>query len=547
MNTRAKPGVPQHDSGKPTIDMALVCHEVKGLDSGGDAAYVSVQELHHQRDGKIFAQMGEMCNLRALEIDSIMQMSVWVDEVSIGELKGPASVQRRILAEIRLPLRHLMNEYSTCLYYTWVTLEMPGLHDSVSSLGFVTDDENAALDHAIAEGPKQFPHAKACISVCQFSDIGPSGKIICASDAAADARAVWWLPLLRSQQQHIVLGAALHLTCERLQAKLQQGHGSPVKLAADSQQRPTISHAQAEEIGRLKAELQSAHRQLQEREAQLESVAGDRIANQTSPLALQEAQEQIHTQSRRLADLEPRLAEAESREQQTAQRLRTALADLEEARERGEKYRAEADELSLDLDKVSTEANNKIEQANKGIRTLKQRREESTEVEAREQELKQKLSIAQTEVEEVKLRGEKLRIDNQNLQAELDRVSNEANQKIAAANNCIRTLKQQREEFDRKLAQLADDKISLEAECDQLAEQKEALLAIVDDLHQTCIAAGIDGEGRQSIENTLQVMRHSLRNAPTNTAASATGTASGNTGENLRPSFQNGHDRFSFT
>merc|ERR1711862_293315 len=100
--------------------------------------------------------------------------------------------------------------------------------------------------------------------------------------------------------------------------------------------------------------------------------------------------------------------------------------------------------------------------------------------------------------------------------------------------------KQQREEAEQELQriktvtvpQLQHDKDAAEADCQQLSEQKDALLQIVDDLHQACVDAGIEGQGRRSIDNTLQVIRHSLRNV---------------NADNTRPSLRNDPDRFSFT
>merc|ERR1711933_376159 len=82
----------------------------------------------------------------------------------------------------------------------------------------------------------------------------------------------------------------------------------------------------------------------------------------------------------------------------------------------------------------------------------------------------------------------------------MDNLSEEANRKIEAANDRIRTLRARNSETEQELNQLksntlpllGEEKATLEDENRQLAEQKEALLRIVEDLHQTCATAGLN-------------------------------------------------------
>merc|ERR1719230_1578569 len=102
-----------------------------------------------------------VCNLRTLELDTVLLLRVWVDEGSGG------SSERRVVGEVRIPLRRLIERYNACMYHTWITLESPGLHDSVASLGFISADDGANFDQAVQDGPKQLAQGKACISVCR--------------------------------------------------------------------------------------------------------------------------------------------------------------------------------------------------------------------------------------------------------------------------------------------------------------------------------------------------------------------------------------------
>jgi len=465
-----------NDQGQ-TLDVSTVCHEVRSLDlKDGEQAYVSVRDLR-RREGEAFAQMGMVCNLRALELDTTLLLRVWVDEAA-GAGGKPASGERRVLGEVRLPLRRLIQSYNAALYHTWITLESPGLHDSVASLGFISSDDGATFDQAIQDGPKQLSQPKACISICRSSDVGSTGKILWAADIAPELRAAGWGPLLRSQQQHIVLGAALHLKCERQASQLSSASAeSSSKQSSELQDRV---RGQAEEIERLREEidrLHSAHSQLQQQSgypqqqnifstnpnlADLpqrpespprgrEGLGGLSITQapgQGRPAGLgQDAQAQA--QSRRLADTEARLADAEAREHRATEQLRDTIAEADSLRRECDQQREEAHNVQMELDKISTEANGKIEAANDRIRTLRSRRDEA------EQEL-------------------------QTLKAST-------------------------------LPLYQEEKNKMEAENRQLSEQKEALLRIVEDLHQTCIAAGLNTAGRQSIDNITCTITQDFR------------------------------------
>jgi len=458
------------DSAKPTshLDISVVCHEVRGLDlAAGRQAYVSVHDVSCHEVS--YTRLGMVSNLRTLEIDTALSLRICegeVDEVSY-ELAARGSGDRRVLGEARLPLRHLVQQYNSCLYYTWIALEDPGLNNSITSLGdFANDNGASALDQAIAQAPKQLSQARACISICRSSDVGRTGKIIWTHDAPPEARNAWWGPLLRSQQQHVVLSAALHLKCDR------DAHGpvgsDPSQILLGLQ---SSSHAQSDENERLKAELEIAQSQLREQRTQhqqamtlLEAAQSQLQQMQQSSLQQTEQHERIVTmekgssqtsqvqfqaQTLRLAELETRLAEATATHQKMSERLRAAQGEAEEARAELLVARSNAQNLELELDTIGSEANEKIEGANDRIRTLRHRKEEADQ--------------KRTEVEQ-----------------ELQMLHSST------------------------IPMLAEEKATLEAENWQLSEQKEALLRIVEDLHMTCKDAGLNTAGRRSIDNSLR-------------------------------------------
>lgn len=440
-------------------DVSTVCHDVRCLNLGaGEQAYVSVRDLR-RREGEAFAQMGSVCNLRTLELDTTLLLRVWVDEAPGSSGRHG---ERRVVGEVRIPLRCLISKYSACLYHTWVALESPGLHDSVASLGFMNADDGSTFDQAITDGPRQIGQPKACISVCRTANLGPNGKMIWVADTAPEQRAAGWGPLLLSQQQHALLSSLQH------QKSVQASSSSPAGDSPDAQELQERNRQQSEEIVRLKAELDSAHGQLLQQPQQgraqpsnslfrtqpnvpsmhaaadplLQAATGTgglSVTQARPPGCSQEAEAKIQSLAQRIADLEGYLSDAEARERTAEQRLRNAVAEAEDAKALAEQSRGEAANVQAELDKISSEANLKIEQANNRIRTLREGRDKV------EQDLQQCKNVT--------------------------------------------------------IGKLENEKVNLESENRQLAEQKEALLRIVEDLHQTCIAAGLNTAGRQSIDN----------------------------------------------
>eukprot|EP00439_Symbiodinium_sp_Y106_P031419 s911_g3.t1 len=133
--------------------------------------------------------------------------------------------------------------------------------------------------------------------------------------------------------------------------------------------------------------------------------------------------------------------------QESVQRSQSLLAETKKARDLNEGLKAEIGAVKLNLDKVAEEANGKIDAANERIRSLRRERDEA---------LKE---------------GDRLRAEGERLMS--------------------------RQEAARK-------------ETEDLAQQKELLLTVVEELHRTCNNAGI-----KEAENGVQGLIHWLeKNGP---------------------------------
>eukprot|EP00929_Paragymnodinium_shiwhaense_P119560 TRINITY_DN91462_c0_g1_i1.p1 TRINITY_DN91462_c0_g1~~TRINITY_DN91462_c0_g1_i1.p1 ORF type:complete len:420 (+),score=94.07 TRINITY_DN91462_c0_g1_i1:131-1390(+) len=120
----------------------------------------------------------------------------------------------------------------------------------------------------------------------------------------------------------------------------------------------------------------------------------------------------------------------------------------------------------------------------------------------------QRASETKQEAKRERELAERLQKDLEQLQRELLRVGEEANTRIGTANDNIRALRKERDVALADLQQqkeahgaLADRREKAALEKAELIEQKEALLQIVEDLHQACSAGGLGDAGRKSVES----------------------------------------------
>jgi len=282
----------------------------------------------------------------------------------------------RACGDVRIPLRHLVSKCDGALYHSWLMLDSPGLSDSVASIGLYEGgglDVGEAFSQALSNAPRQLVQPKACISLCKVEDLGPSGQPLWTPDAPRKDRVARWGPLLRSQQQHVVMCTAQHLQGAQMQ---------------------------------------------RERRAQVKEQ-------------MEALEEKATEQARELQSLRDQV-----RRQQEGGRLDSSISAVREPTRQGgaeenavgEQLEQEIGGLREELSKIGEEANNKIEAANVRIRSLRQERDQA-----------------------------------------------------------VREVEQQSMET-RKLQETKDE---LSSEKVKLVEQKEALLKIVEDLHQTCISAGL--------------------------------------------------------
>eukprot|EP00927_Polykrikos_kofoidii_P065591 TRINITY_DN61330_c0_g1_i1.p1 TRINITY_DN61330_c0_g1~~TRINITY_DN61330_c0_g1_i1.p1 ORF type:complete len:448 (-),score=89.29 TRINITY_DN61330_c0_g1_i1:130-1473(-) len=108
--------------------------------------------------------------------------------------------------------------------------------------------------------------------------------------------------------------------------------------------------------------------------------------------------------------------------------------------------------------------------------------------------------------------SEHMRRKLEGLQTEFSDAALDANNSIAEANDKIRELRKEREEAKARNRHLYEEQSRASAlrksaleEKERLVKQKEALLKIVEDLHQTCDRAGFGAVGRKSIEASTSI------------------------------------------
>lgn len=120
--------------------------------------------------------------------------------------------------------------------------------------------------------------------------------------------------------------------------------------------------------------------------------------------------------------------------------------------------------------------------------------------------------MSPAELAELKAQNAQRQAEILGVKQEIEQLQLEANEKIEAANDRIKGLKQERDNRKAEADDLVTEGQRLRArrqelgqEVSRLAEEKEQLLRIVEDLHQSCMAAGLPA-GRHSMDS----IRHSF-------------------------------------
>jgi len=315
---------------------------------------------------------------------------------------------RRLLGELRLPLSRIAGLGLNMLYQTWITLDSPGVSDSLTT---GASDLDRAFDQKLIDGPRQLYQPKVCQSLCSMEHLNPAGKLVLAPDVSNERREEQWSALLRSQQQHVVMSSALH----KQALKVSEMSSSGGQLAAANETRPTAQ------------QIQEALRRVQEQAIHIE---------------------ELRSKLQRVRSGSP--MDTASRQEGSLQRARVIQEETEQLHSRNRELEADVEQVRSNLDQVSEEANGKIDSANDRIRSLRLERDEA---------LKE---------------GDRMRAEGERLY--------------------------HRQEECRKERQ-------------QLSDQKEALLRIVEDLHQSCLTAGMETAGRHSVKDLGEMTANFRRSA----------------------------------
>eukprot|EP00405_Crypthecodinium_cohnii_P014589 CAMPEP_0206449060 /NCGR_PEP_ID=MMETSP0324_2-20121206/17865_1 /ASSEMBLY_ACC=CAM_ASM_000836 /TAXON_ID=2866 /ORGANISM="Crypthecodinium cohnii, Strain Seligo" /LENGTH=396 /DNA_ID=CAMNT_0053918367 /DNA_START=27 /DNA_END=1220 /DNA_ORIENTATION=+ len=327
------------ESAATKVDAVAVCHEVRSVPLSSNEVLVSDfrvlnqrQPMHNLHDRKLLSA-DQTINLKSLQIDAVVQLTVYAQDRDSGAIRS--------CGEVRIPLRTVVTKYDQSLYHTWVTLDTPGLNDSVASIGLMDGIQGVgeAFAHAMNNAPRQLSQPKACISLCKATDLDPSGHVLWTEDLPRKDRISRWGPMLRSQQQHIVMCAAQHHHQE--------------------QDRPTRESQQ--DSAQLRALLQREEQQVKELEI-LRANVRERRAQQASQ--------------------QQRSAAAAATKTKTKMKMKM---------KKREEFDEQVRSLKLELEQLSVEANKKIEEGNVRIEQLRQERDMAAEEADREFRTVQKL------------------------------------------------------------------------------------------------------------------------------------------------------------
>eukprot|EP00930_Biecheleria_cincta_P089623 TRINITY_DN78960_c0_g1_i1.p1 TRINITY_DN78960_c0_g1~~TRINITY_DN78960_c0_g1_i1.p1 ORF type:complete len:461 (-),score=111.51 TRINITY_DN78960_c0_g1_i1:50-1246(-) len=372
-------------------------------------------------------------------LKSVSLEAVIVLKVWASFESGPAmSARRRACGEVHIPLDYIYSHCDGCLYHTWLNLESAGLNDSVASLGYSRAETADAFKQAMTSGPRQLFQPKVCISLCKAPDLGQDGQ--------DDGQILWTADLRRTQR------------IERWGPLLKSQQQHAVMCAAQHLQGLQGRSGQdaPQRLIHLKAQSEEQQREIESLEEQLQRNSQNDRGSQSSSVPTS------------AAALEALLGGSRG-----GIGFRESVTILEE------RTRKQIEEARVQALNMTTGA------ARRG----------------REAEAQQELERLQAQLQE--LRGEL-----QNSQGELSKIGDEANNKIEAANFRIRALRRERDEALASMQERRDANEMLrlaledmEQEKEQLNEQKEALIRIVEELHQTCSKAGLPSGDRASIDS----------------------------------------------
>lgn len=226
------------DAKSTVVDVAVLCHEVRGIDASGDEqVFVSVRDAR-RGVSEDTTTLGTASQLKGISLEATLLLRVWAGRS--GTLQGS-----RICGELLIPLTWLVTRSQGVLYQTWVALDASrkGMEESTESAAF---DRESTFDRQVSGG-ESLEGPRVCLSVCRSSELGSSGRLLLAMDVSADVRSDRWCALLKSQKQHEVICTALH---DRM---LHSAGGD----SREEERLRRLAQAQAEEMEELRCELRA--------------------------------------------------------------------------------------------------------------------------------------------------------------------------------------------------------------------------------------------------------------------------------------------------
>eukprot|EP00931_Biecheleriopsis_adriatica_P060616 TRINITY_DN36413_c0_g1_i1.p1 TRINITY_DN36413_c0_g1~~TRINITY_DN36413_c0_g1_i1.p1 ORF type:complete len:457 (-),score=100.10 TRINITY_DN36413_c0_g1_i1:44-1414(-) len=416
--------------GYKKFDAAAVCHEVRCIDlSPGEQICVTFSVAGHRvaggtRGPEAFS-IGSVCHLRSLQLDAVIIVKVWAAFNSPSDGHSPSHGP---MEERRVcgEARIPLLHIASSIYHTWINLESAGLNDTIGLNGY-TMGSGSAIDSADAFSQAVMNGPRQLFQ--------PKACIsLCrVEELSPDGQILWSADFPRQ----------MRVKCWESLLRSQQQHA--VMCTAQHLQGSQLRNGQGEvpqRLVHLKAQAQEQAAEIESLQEQIQSL-GSRSQTTTAPTSA-EALDAMLKGGLPGDDwrAQPSMSLLEERTQRQLQEAR-GMAEFVEAGAARRGRQAEA------------------------LKELENQRAVMRELEAA-------LS---------------------NGQAELSKVGEEANNKIEAANARIKALKVER---DKAVAAIADRKAKneqvlkniqeMEEEKDQLQEQKEALIRIVQDLHDVCLS-----------------------------------------------------------
>jgi len=253
----------------------------------------------------------------------------------------------------------------------------------VASIG--VGDDVGSFDQRLAIGAQQLFQPRVCLSLCRTSDLGSNGRLLLVADAPPEIRDAGWGALLRSQHQHAVMSAALHLNAPQAG---ERGLYTAEQQARDEQQLQELRdqvRAQTGDLEKLKNRLRSR--------SEVDELPIHQLDDEAAP----------RRPARRSVD-----SSGSPLSVQASSSLGFGRGDEVHPRASNDKQRDEIKALSAELEKVKDEANSKIDAANERIRALRRDRDE-----ARAESTRLQAEARNLDADVARLRSEMRQIDEQ--------------------------------------------------------------------------------------------------------------------------------------